>query len=60
MFFDAQWGDDFHNALHVLLTGEAEGYYAAFVNDPLSPCAQLDGRVRISGRKVSASQQAPG
>ncbi|MET4677138.1 MULTISPECIES: malto-oligosyltrehalose trehalohydrolase [unclassified Luteibacter] len=25
--FDAQWNDDFHNALHALLTGEDEGYY---------------------------------
>jgi malto-oligosyltrehalose trehalohydrolase len=28
--FDAQWNDDFHNALHVLLTGEVEGYYAHY------------------------------
>ena len=27
---DAQWADDFHHALHVLLTGEREGYYAHF------------------------------
>lgn len=26
----AQWSDDFHHALHVLLTGEQEGYYADF------------------------------
>ena len=25
--FDAQWTDDFHHAVHVLLTGELEGYY---------------------------------
>jgi maltooligosyltrehalose trehalohydrolase len=24
---DAQWNDDFHHALHVLLTGERSGYY---------------------------------
>jgi maltooligosyltrehalose trehalohydrolase len=24
---DAQWNDDFHHSLHVLLTGEREGYY---------------------------------
>ena len=24
---DAVWADDFHNALHVMLTGEREGYY---------------------------------
>lgn len=28
--FDAQWNDDLHHALHVLLTGESEGYYAAY------------------------------
>jgi maltooligosyltrehalose trehalohydrolase len=27
---DAQWSDDFHHALHVLLTGERGGYYADF------------------------------
>lgn len=32
--YDAQWNDDAHNALHVLLTGEREGYYADFAGDP--------------------------
>jgi maltooligosyltrehalose trehalohydrolase len=27
---DAQWNDDFHHALHTLLTGERSGYYADF------------------------------
>ncbi len=27
---DAQWSDDFHHSLHVLLTGESDGYYADF------------------------------
>jgi maltooligosyltrehalose trehalohydrolase len=27
---DAQWADDFHHALRVLLTGETEAYYAEF------------------------------
>ncbi len=26
----AQWSDDFHHALHTLLTGERQGYYADF------------------------------
>ena len=26
-YFDAQWNDDAHHALHVLLTGESDGYY---------------------------------
>jgi len=28
--FDSQWSDDFHHSLHVLLTGEQDGYYAGF------------------------------
>jgi len=28
--FDAQWSDDFHHALHAVLTGERGGYYADF------------------------------
>jgi maltooligosyltrehalose trehalohydrolase len=27
---DAQWGDDFHHAVHTRLTGERQGYYADF------------------------------
>jgi maltooligosyltrehalose trehalohydrolase len=27
---DAQWNDDFHHALHTVLTGEQNGYYADF------------------------------
>ena len=32
--FDAQWNDDLHHVLHVLLTGEADGYYADYAVDP--------------------------
>jgi maltooligosyltrehalose trehalohydrolase len=38
--YNAQWGDDFHNALHVLLTGENEGYYSAFADNPLKHLAR--------------------
>jgi maltooligosyltrehalose trehalohydrolase len=27
---DAQWSDDFHHAVHALVTGESKGYYADF------------------------------
>lgn len=27
---DAQWNDDFHHVVHVLLTGEKQGYYSDF------------------------------
>jgi malto-oligosyltrehalose trehalohydrolase len=33
--YDAQWNDDFHHALHVLLTGERDGYYGEFADSPL-------------------------
>jgi len=29
--FDAQWSDDYHHSLHVLLTGESDGYYDGFL-----------------------------
>ena len=28
--FDAQWSDDFHHALHSVITGERDGYYQDF------------------------------
>lgn len=28
--YDAQWADDLHHCVHVLLTGEQEGYYADY------------------------------
>ena len=32
---DAQWNDDLHHAVHVLVTGEADGYYADHADAPL-------------------------
>jgi maltooligosyltrehalose trehalohydrolase len=32
--FDAQWNDDAHHVLHVLLTGEADGYYSDYAGQP--------------------------
>ena len=32
---NAQWNDDVHHALHVLVTGETDGYYRDFETDPL-------------------------
>lgn len=31
----SQWNDDFHHPLHVLLTGETDGYYEDFAKQPL-------------------------
>ena len=38
--FDAQWNDDFHHALHVLLTGETAGYYADYAKSPTRALAR--------------------
>jgi maltooligosyltrehalose trehalohydrolase len=38
--FDGQWADDFHHCMHVLLTGESEGYYADF-QDPTRQLARV-------------------
>jgi malto-oligosyltrehalose trehalohydrolase len=32
--FDAQWNDDLHHCLHVLLTRESDGYYADYAQHP--------------------------
>ncbi|GAA3700583.1 malto-oligosyltrehalose trehalohydrolase [Sphingomonas cynarae] len=38
--FDAQWNDDFHNVMHVLLTGETDAYYADFAERPAQRLAR--------------------
>lgn len=37
--FDGQWNGDLHHALHVLLTGERDGYYAEY-DDPMAQLAR--------------------
>jgi maltooligosyltrehalose trehalohydrolase len=34
LYATAQWDDDVHHALHVLLSGEVDGYYADYAADP--------------------------
>lgn len=43
--YDAQWDDDIHHALHVLVTGETDGYYSDYAKNPI---AQL-GRCLAEG-----------
>jgi malto-oligosyltrehalose trehalohydrolase len=33
--YSAQWNDDLHHTLHVVLTGEREGYYADYAEHPI-------------------------
>lgn len=43
--YDAQWNDDVHHCLHVLLTGERDGYYRDYVDEPV----RLLGRALTQG-----------
>ena len=38
--FDAQWNDDAHHVLHVLLTGESDGYYGDYAQVPAQKLAR--------------------
>ncbi|MDB5094581.1 MAG: Malto-oligosyltrehalose trehalohydrolase [Candidatus Eremiobacteraeota bacterium] len=38
--YDAQWNDDAHHAFHVLLTGEHDGYYGDYADDPVRRLAR--------------------
>jgi malto-oligosyltrehalose trehalohydrolase len=38
--FDAQWNDDGHHVLHVMLTGENEGYYGDYADRPAERLAR--------------------
>ena len=57
--FDAQWNDDVHHCLHVLLTGESDGYYEDYVENPHAMlCRCLAEGFGYQGQ-VSAHQGGP-
>ncbi|EJW12414.1 Malto-oligosyltrehalose trehalohydrolase [Rhodovulum sp. PH10] len=39
--YRAQWNDDYHHAWHVLLTGERQGYYVDYADDPRRHLARV-------------------
>jgi maltooligosyltrehalose trehalohydrolase len=47
---DAQWNEDLHHALHVIATGEKQGCFAGFADDP----------VRRFGRALAEGFAGPG
>ncbi len=49
---DAQWNDDFHHALHALLTGERDGYYQDFGRLDQVATAMQDGFVYTGQRSA--------
>ena len=50
--YNAQWNDDIHHALHVLITGERDGYYSDYSERPLD---QL-GRCLVEGFAYQGEQ----
>lgn len=56
--YTGEWNDDFHNAAHVLLTGEAEGYYADFKDDAVARLARcLSEGFAFQGEKTGEGKQ---
>jgi maltooligosyltrehalose trehalohydrolase len=55
--YDAQWNDDFHNVLHVLLTGETDAYYADFAEQPAARLARCLGEGFIYQGEPSSNQE---
>jgi maltooligosyltrehalose trehalohydrolase len=40
LLYPAEWNDDFHHAAHVAATGEADGYYADYVEETVAGLAR--------------------
>jgi maltooligosyltrehalose trehalohydrolase len=40
LLYTAEWNDDFHHAAHVAATGEADGYYADYVEETVAGLAR--------------------
>jgi maltooligosyltrehalose trehalohydrolase len=40
-WYDAQWNDDIHHVLHVLLTGETDGYYTDYAERPVERLGRI-------------------
>lgn len=62
--FDAQWTDDIHHVLHVLLTGEIEGYYRDYADATalfarcLAEGFGYQGEYSLHGKKVRGEPSA--
>ncbi|RWR26868.1 malto-oligosyltrehalose trehalohydrolase [Sinirhodobacter populi] len=58
--YDAAWNDDFHHAVHCLLTGESHGYYASFARDPMDDLARALLRGHVEEGQPRPGQPRPG
>ena len=55
--FDAQWNDDGHHVLHVLLTGETEGYYSDYAIKPAEKLARCMAEGFVYQGEISEHRQ---
>jgi 1,4-alpha-glucan branching enzyme/maltooligosyltrehalose trehalohydrolase len=53
-WYVAQWNDDIHHALHVLLTGEVDGYYGDYGDQPVRHL----GRCLVEGYAYQGERSA--
>jgi maltooligosyltrehalose trehalohydrolase len=52
--YRGQWNDDYHHAWHVLLTGEAQGYYGDYQHSPINDLARALASGFVYQGEVSA------
>jgi malto-oligosyltrehalose trehalohydrolase len=57
--FDGQWNDDFHHCLHVILTGETDGYYEDYVEIPHAMLCRSLAEGFVYQGQMSAHQGGP-
>ncbi|MFE8644576.1 malto-oligosyltrehalose trehalohydrolase [Sphingomonas sp. NCPPB 2930] len=53
--YDAQWNDDFHHVMHVVLTGEDAGYYQDYGDRPVAMLA----RSLVNGFLWEGAERSP-
>lgn len=59
--FDAQWNDDVHHCLHTILTGEIDGYYVDYADEPHAKlCRSLAEGFVYQGEFSQHEQKARG
>jgi maltooligosyltrehalose trehalohydrolase len=57
--FDAQWNDDGHNVLHVLLTGESDSYYRNYREQPAQKLARCLAEGFVYQGEISPTHRRP-
>jgi len=65
--YDAQWNDDFHHVLHVVLTGETQRYYHDYGDEPMNQLARClthgmlyeESKRREGGARIDVREAPP-